>query len=221
MVWLNGAFLGASKDSRLPAEFEVTERLQHGKNLLAVQVRCGACVTGKREQQACKRMRCRALLQSLAWPADVHPSIRPSIHPSTQVIRWTDSTYLEDQDMWRLSGLHRDVLLLSKPSAASIADFAVRTPLAWTDGGAGGAKSGASLSEARLEVDVKLEVVGAAGGVGEEGRVAAKAMEGLRVIAHLYDERGNRVVERPLECSLQEVRGPWARGVVFWGVLRA
>ena len=42
MVWLNGAFLGASKDSRLPAEFEVTERLQHGKNLLAVQVRCGA-----------------------------------------------------------------------------------------------------------------------------------------------------------------------------------
>lgn len=38
LVWLNGAFLGASKDSRLPAEFEVTGRLVAGDNLLAVQV---------------------------------------------------------------------------------------------------------------------------------------------------------------------------------------
>lgn len=37
-VWLNGSFLGASKDSRLPAEFEVTGRLREGGNLLAVQV---------------------------------------------------------------------------------------------------------------------------------------------------------------------------------------
>ncbi len=31
------------------------------------------------------------------------------------VIRWSDGSYLEDQDMWWLSGIFRDVTLLSKP----------------------------------------------------------------------------------------------------------
>jgi hypothetical protein len=30
-------------------------------------------------------------------------------------MRWSDGSYLEDQDHWWLSGIHRDVLLLSKP----------------------------------------------------------------------------------------------------------
>jgi beta-galactosidase len=38
-VWLNGAFVGACKDSRLPSEWEVTGLLQPTSNLLAVQVR--------------------------------------------------------------------------------------------------------------------------------------------------------------------------------------
>jgi hypothetical protein len=38
-AWLNGSFLGFSKDSRLPAEFEVTGLLLPGANRLAVQVR--------------------------------------------------------------------------------------------------------------------------------------------------------------------------------------
>ncbi|RAL48824.1 hypothetical protein DM860_001144 [Cuscuta australis] len=33
---------------------------------------------------------------------------------SVQVMRWSDGTYLEDQDHWWLSGIHRDVLL-AKP----------------------------------------------------------------------------------------------------------
>ena len=32
-----------------------------------------------------------------------------------QVIRWCDGSYLEDQDMWRLSGIERDVYLLATP----------------------------------------------------------------------------------------------------------
>ncbi|MEQ8516802.1 MAG: beta-galactosidase, partial [Chromatocurvus sp.] len=31
------------------------------------------------------------------------------------VLRWSDGSYLEDQDMWWLSGIYRDVYLLSKP----------------------------------------------------------------------------------------------------------
>lgn len=34
---------------------------------------------------------------------------------AVQVMRWSDGSYLEDQDHWWLSGIHRDVLLLSKP----------------------------------------------------------------------------------------------------------
>lgn len=37
-VWLNGAYVGFSKGSRIPAEFDVTDALADGENLLAVKV---------------------------------------------------------------------------------------------------------------------------------------------------------------------------------------
>ena len=45
-----------------------------------------------------------------------------------QVIRWSDGTYLEDQDFWRLSGIERDVFLYAQPKVA-IRDFFVKTNL--------------------------------------------------------------------------------------------
>ena len=47
---------------------------------------------------------------------------------TVMVLRWSDGSYLEDQDMWWLSGIFRDVTLLSKP-AVSIRDVAVTTDL--------------------------------------------------------------------------------------------
>ena len=38
------------------------------------------------------------------------------------VLRWSQSSYLEDQDMWWLSGIFRGVHLLTKPAELSIAD---------------------------------------------------------------------------------------------------
>lgn len=67
-LWCNGAWVGYSQDSRLPAEFDLTDYLQAGNNRLAVMV-----------------------------------------------LRWSDGSYLEDQDMWRMSGIFRDVSLLQKP----------------------------------------------------------------------------------------------------------
>ncbi|MFY9151864.1 MAG: glycoside hydrolase family 2 TIM barrel-domain containing protein [Prolixibacteraceae bacterium] len=78
-VWVNGQMVGYSQDSRLPAEFDVTEKVQKGKNTVAVQV-----------------------------------------------FRWSDGSYLEDQDHWRMSGIHREVLLLAQPKVA-LNDFFVRT----------------------------------------------------------------------------------------------
>jgi beta-galactosidase/beta-glucuronidase len=52
-----------------------------------------------------------------------------------QVFRWSDGSYLEDQDFWRLSGIYRDVYLWAAPPI-HVRDFWVRTDLdeAYQDG---------------------------------------------------------------------------------------
>ncbi|MEL7003639.1 MAG: sugar-binding domain-containing protein, partial [Bacteroidota bacterium] len=45
-----------------------------------------------------------------------------------QVSQWSDGSYLEDQDHWRMSGITRDVFLEAAPKV-QLYDFAVRTEL--------------------------------------------------------------------------------------------
>eukprot|EP00898_Chlorokybus_atmophyticus_P007068 jgi/Chlat1/7362/Chrsp59S06961 len=45
-----------------------------------------------------------------------------------RVLRWSDGSYLEDQDQWWLSGIHRDVELVSCPPLR-LADYTVHTDL--------------------------------------------------------------------------------------------
>jgi beta-galactosidase len=47
---------------------------------------------------------------------------------AVQVINWSDGSYLEDQDFWRLSGIYRDVYLFATPMQ-HIRDFQVITDL--------------------------------------------------------------------------------------------
>ena len=47
---------------------------------------------------------------------------------SVQVIRWSDGSYLEDQDQWRMSGIQREVFLMAEPKLR-LADFFVQTKL--------------------------------------------------------------------------------------------
>ncbi len=47
---------------------------------------------------------------------------------AARVYRWSDGTYLEDQDHWRMSGIHREVYLYAQP-ALHVRDFWVRTDL--------------------------------------------------------------------------------------------
>ncbi|GHE47132.1 glycoside hydrolase family 2 TIM barrel-domain containing protein [Sphingobacterium griseoflavum] len=54
-------------------------------------------------------------------------NVTPYLHAgknriSVQVIRWSDASYLEDQDHWRMSGIHREVFLMAEPKVR-IADF--------------------------------------------------------------------------------------------------
>ncbi|KAK4144465.1 glycoside hydrolase [Dichotomopilus funicola] len=48
---------------------------------------------------------------------------------SVRVYQWSDGSYIEDQDQWWLSGIYRDVHLISLPSETRIEDWFVRTDL--------------------------------------------------------------------------------------------
>lgn len=94
---------------------------------------------------------------------------------AVEVYRWSDGSYLEDQDMWRLSGIYRNVYLFSAP-AVHLRDFAVRAGLddAYKDG--------------ILKIRPKLEVF-------DKG----KDLNGWTVKAQLYDENDKAVLGKPLE----------------------
>jgi beta-galactosidase len=92
---------------------------------------------------------------------------------AVEVYRFCDGSYLEDQDMWRLSGIHRDVYLYVTPKAR-IRDFAVRTLL------------DADYRDALLQIKPQLAVY-------EENNLT-----GWTVEARLYDAEGRMVLEKPL-----------------------
>ncbi|WP_442779842.1 beta-galactosidase [Enterobacter cancerogenus] len=75
---------------------------------------------------------------------DLSTALRPGENRlAVMVLRWCDGSYLEDQDMWRMSGIFRDVTLLHKPGT-QIADYTVATDL------------NAECDRAVLKVDVAL-----------------------------------------------------------------
>ena len=132
-VWVNGERVGYSQDSRLPAEFDITDAVQPGTNRLAVQV-----------------------------------------------FRWSDGSYLEDQDHWRMSGLHREVLLLAEPTVA-LRNFRVRTVL------------DANFQDAELQVRPEIELP-----FGTD-------VSGWQVSARLYDPEGEPVLAQPLTIDAEAI----------------
>jgi beta-galactosidase len=60
---------------------------------------------------------------------DITKYLKPGVNTlAVEVYRWSDGSYLEDQDMWRFSGIYRQVYLFATPQV-HIRDFAVRTDL--------------------------------------------------------------------------------------------
>ncbi|WP_313806585.1 glycoside hydrolase family 2 TIM barrel-domain containing protein [Sphingobium sp.] len=60
---------------------------------------------------------------------DIAPYARPGRNNvSIQIFRWSDGSYLEDQDFWRVSGIERSIYLISEPSLR-LTDTAIRATL--------------------------------------------------------------------------------------------
>lgn len=80
-LWVNGKKVGYSQGSKLPAEWDITDYLIEGENILAIEV-----------------------------------------------YRWSDGSYLECQDFWRISGIERDVFVYSTPKVR-IRDYFAKADL--------------------------------------------------------------------------------------------
>lgn len=138
-VFLNGEQLGFSKDSRLPAEFEISPFLVQGTNTLTLMV-----------------------------------------------VRYSDSSYIEDQDQWWLGGLHRSLYLYST-GPAYIQDIEARPYLPGTEPVSKGVsvysqKIPPEMAKSpRIEVAVKL------------GFAGAPEQKALRISLKLYDPEGKAI----------------------------
>lgn len=98
-----------------------------------------------------------------------------------QVFRWSDGSYLEDQDMWRLSGIHREVMLIAQPKI-SLNDFFVRT------------KFDENLNNAKLEIRPKLWV-----------KEKLDNLDGWEVKAQLYDANNKKVLSEEMSASMDAI----------------
>lgn len=99
---------------------------------------------------------------------------------SVQVIRWSDASYLEDQDHWRMSGIHRDVFLMAEPKVR-IADFH------WQ----------ATLDEAYQDAKFSLRP--------RIDNFSGDSINGFIVKAQLYDADGKPVLAEALERDAGEI----------------
>ena len=95
---------------------------------------------------------------------------------AAEVYRWSDGSYLEDQDMWRLSGIYRNVYLFATPKV-HIRDFAVRATL------------DDLCRDGVLMIRPKLATYGDV----DSNR--------WTVQAQLYDDRNERVLAQPLSIE--------------------
>ncbi|MDE6196560.1 MAG: DUF4981 domain-containing protein, partial [Muribaculaceae bacterium] len=71
-------------------------------------------------------------VQSTKNPAefDITEFVKPGENEiACEVYRWTDGSYLEDQDFWRLTGLERDVYLYSTDRRGRVLDFFAKASL--------------------------------------------------------------------------------------------
>ena len=117
---------------------------------------------------------------------------------SVQVIRWSDASYLQDQDHWRMSGIHREVMLLAEPKLR-IADFH------WK------AKLNKDYKDAVLSIRPRIE------------NLTGDSVTGYVVKSQLYDELGKPVIEDGLTIDADELINesyPRLDNVIF-GILEA
>ena len=110
---------------------------------------------------------------------NITPHVRPGENLlAVQVFQWSDASYLEDQDMWRHSGIFRDVYLIATPGA-HVRDVRIRTRI------------DPAAADAALELEARVR------------NYTPEPAGPLQVTASLLDPNGQSVVEHTLDSALQ------------------
>ena len=97
---------------------------------------------------------------------------------AVEVYRWSDGSYLEDQDMWRLSGIYRDVRLIAK-NKVFIRDFHISTDF------------DENYQDADLSINLKVK------------NTSTETVKGFRVQATVFDSNKKIVQESDKKLMAQ------------------
>lgn len=112
---------------------------------------------------------------------DITSYVKPGDNQlAVEVYKYCDGSYLEDQDMWRMGGIQREVYLYSTDQVR-IADFAVRTVL------------DAEYKDATLQISPELS------------SFQGDTLKGWTVQAQLYDKNNRPVFAKPLSQDAEPV----------------
>lgn len=122
-LYVNGSEVGLGKDSKLESEFDLTNYVKEGENLIAMEVR-----------------------------------------------RWTDASYMECQDFWRLSGITRDCYVYARPKV-HLYDFFAKPSLI------------NNFKDGQLDVEVQA---------WNESELSAGK---YKVKVQLFDEKENKIID--------------------------
>lgn len=107
---------------------------------------------------------------------DITPYVNQGVNTLVvQVMRYSDGTYLECQDMWRMSGIQRDVIIYSKPHIC-LEDFTIRTLF------------DEQYTDATLYVEARI--------------TRNPEMSDYQVEAMLYDATGGPALTEPMKASV-------------------
>ena len=136
-LWVNGKYVGFTKDSRCAAEYDVTDFVKPGRNTVALEV-----------------------------------------------YRYSDGSYLEDQDMFRLSGIFRSAWLVRRPQSYIRDFFAKAKPVKDRD------------YDGNWEMNVECHVAGDCWAARPQTAAARSENAPCHVKVSLFDMDGNAVTVR-------------------------
>jgi len=139
-IYINGKSVGMSKDSRLAAEFNISNFVKEGTNSLAVMV-----------------------------------------------IRWSDASYIEDQDHWWMAGIYRDVYVYEQPQTYI---ENVYTEATLSD----------DFKDGKLAIFAKINETVDASSQGNKGDEAFFNLE-----AQLFDADGTAVLDSPISGKISNI----------------
>lgn len=122
----------------------------------------------------------------------ITPYLKPGQNRiAVMVLKWCDGSYLEDQDMWRHSGIFRDVYLLYR-DRIHIRDFFIKT----------------SLDESYTKADVECEVEFRDKGANAERTYPLRAM--------VKDVHGNVIFDKSMNLSGKDSFGFTIENADLW-----